>query len=87
MFNDSELYDKLFFNIKTMGAWMCPFDAYISMRGIKTLKLRVERAASNALSIAKFLENHPKIEKVFYPGLKTHPHYKIALKNRADPLT
>lgn len=84
MFNDSKLYDKLFFNIKTIGTMISPFDAFLVLRGSKTLALRAERAASNALEIAKMLEKHPKIEKVIYPGLKSHPHHQIALKNRAN---
>lgn len=83
MFNDSALYDKLFFNIKSMGTTIAPFDAWIALRGSKTLQLRAERAAENALTIAKHLESHPKIVKVVYPGLKSHPQHKIALKNRA----
>jgi cystathionine gamma-lyase len=83
MFNDSKLYDTLYFNIKTIGTMIAPFDAFLALRGSKTLKLRVEKAAENALKIAKFLEAHPKIEKCIYPGLKSHPHHAIALKNRA----
>ena len=55
------------------------------MRGSKTLKLRAEKAADNAMVLAKWLEKCPKIEKVLYPGLPSHPHHKIALKNRANP--
>ena len=61
MFNDSKLYDKLFFNIKSMGYWISPFDAWIALKGSKTLKLRAERASENALEIAKMLEKHPKV--------------------------
>ena len=85
MFNDSKLYDKLFFNIKSMGYWISPFDAWIALKGSKTLKLRAERASENAMTIAKMLEKHPKIQKVLFPGLPSHPHHKIALKNRASP--
>lgn len=63
---------------------MAPFDAWIAFRGCKTLKLRVMKSADNALEIAKWLEKHPKIEKVLYPGLPSHPQHKIALKNRAS---
>ena len=83
MFNDARLYDELYFNIKSMGTKIAPFDAFIALRGSKTLQLRAEKAAENALAIAKWLEKHPKIDKVIYPGLKSHPHYKIAQKNRA----
>ena len=84
MFNDSELYNKLEFNMKTLGTTISPFDAYIALRGVKTLDLRVTKASENALAIAKMLEKHPKIERVVYPGLPSHPHYKTALKNRAN---
>lgn len=84
MFNDSKLYDKLFFNMKTMGYFISPFDAWIALRGSKTLKLRAERASENALAVAKMLQKHPKVSKVIFPGLPTHPQHKIALKNRAS---
>mmetsp|Transcript_14498 Transcript_14498/g.24746 ORF Transcript_14498/g.24746 Transcript_14498/m.24746 type:complete len:238 (-) Transcript_14498:391-1104(-) len=83
MFNDPDLYDQLYFNIKSIGTFLSPFDAWIALRGTKTLHLRVERASENALQIAKFLEGHKMIEKVLYPGLPSHPHHKIALKNRS----
>ena len=85
MFNSLELFDKLYFNIKSMGTMIAPFDAFIALKGSKTLALRVERASSNALAIAKHLEKHPKIVKVTYPGLPSHPHHKIAKKNAAHP--
>lgn len=78
VFNDSDLYDKLRLHIITIGATMNAFEAFIALRGCKTLKLRVEKAAENALAIAKWLEKHKKIQKVVYPGLKSHPGYKIA---------
>lgn len=87
MFNSLELFDKLYFNIKSMGTMIAPFDAFIALKGAKTLALRAERAASNALTIAKHLEKHSKITKVVYPGLPSHPHHKIAKKNSADPKT
>jgi cystathionine gamma-lyase len=76
--NDEKLYDRLFFNIKTMGTSMSPFEAWVALRGSKTLKLRAEKCAENALAIAKMLEKHPKCVKVIYPGLKSHPHYAAA---------
>lgn len=82
IFNDSDLYDRLFHIYKTLGTGMNAFEAFIALRGCKTLKLRVEKSASNALAVAKYLEKHPKISKVFYPGLKSHPHYKAAQSNK-----
>lgn len=77
-FNDDDLYTKLEFNMKTMGTTIAPFDAFIALRGIKTLDLRVKKASENALEIAKMLEKHPKIERVVYPGLPSHPQYAAA---------
>ena len=87
MFNSLELFDKLYFNVKSMGTMIAPFDAFIALKGSKTLALRAERAAANALAIAKHLSKHPKIVKVLYPGLPSHPHHKIAKANAADPKT
>lgn len=84
MFNNPDFYDKLYFNIKTMGTMIAPFDAYMALRGSKTLDVRMERSAANALEITKYLLKHPKVEKVLYPGHPSHPHHKIALKNRAN---
>jgi len=76
--NDEKLYDKLFFNIKTLGTAMNPFEAWLALRGAKTLKVRLEQCSKNALAIAKFLEKHPKVTKVLFPGLPSHPQYKNA---------
>jgi cystathionine beta-lyase/cystathionine gamma-synthase len=84
MFNDAKLFETLYFNIKSMGTMIAPFDAWIALKGSKTLALRVERASQNALEVAKMLEAHPKIAKVRYPGLPSHPHHEIALRNRAN---
>ena len=62
------------------GATLAPMDAYSFIRGMKTLKLRVERQNENAMHIATWLENHPKVEQVNYPGLESHPHHGIAKK-------
>lgn len=63
-----------------MGAISSPFDAYLTMRGIKTLGLRMERHSDNALAVAKAIENHPAVEKVLYPGLESHPGHEVARK-------
>jgi len=60
------------------GASLHPMAAYLLLRGIKTLALRVQRHNENAIKIARFLQDHPKVEEVFYPGLETHPGHKIA---------
>ena len=85
MLNDSKLYDQLFFSMKSMGTAISPFDAWLVLRGSKTMELRVEKACDNALKIAKWLEAHQKITKVLYPGLPSHPHHKVSKKNAARP--
>lgn len=62
------------------GSILSPFDGWLMLRGLRTLGLRVERHNSNALAVARFLESHPKIERVYYPGLESHPQHELALK-------
>ncbi len=57
-----------------------PFDSFLAMRGLKTLALRMERHSSNALSLASWLEQHPKIRLVRYPGLRSHPQHELATR-------
>ena len=61
-----------------MGAALSPFDAWLLLRGLRTLGLRVERHNQNAMMLARFFESHPKIERVNYPGLESHPQYELA---------
>lgn len=75
-----DISEKLRFNIKTTGAALAPFDSWLILRGIKTLALRMERAQSNAIKIAKWLSNEKSVKKVIYPGLETHPGYEIMRK-------
>jgi methionine-gamma-lyase len=67
--------DPLF---KNMGANLSPFDAWLTLRGIKTLHVRMQRQTESAEKIAKWLEDHPKVEWVKYPGLRSHPQYALA---------
>jgi cystathionine gamma-lyase len=73
-----ELKEKLAFLQNAVGAVPSPFDAFLTLRGIKTLALRMERHCVNAMAIAQFLEKHPKIQKVYYPGLPSHPQHALA---------
>ncbi len=75
-----ELADRLSFLQNAVGGVPSPFDAFLTLRGIKTLAVRMERHCSNALLIASYLEKHPKIERVIYPGLVTHPQHLLASK-------
>ncbi len=78
MLNNKEQYDKLWYLQNSIGPSQSPFDSWLVLRGIKTLAIRMEAHAKNAMEIAKFLESHPKIEKVIYPGLTSHPQHELA---------
>ncbi len=78
MLNDTELYKKLWFLQNSIGPSQSPFDSWLVLRGIKTLAVRMKQHQDNAIKIAKFLEAHPGVEKVIYPGLPSHPQYKLA---------
>jgi cystathionine gamma-lyase len=78
--NRSELYSELKFLQNAVGAVPAPMDCFLVMRGLKTLHVRMERHEKNAMEIAKFLESHPKVERVIYPGLKSHPQHLLAKK-------
>ena len=74
-----------FVGLKVMtGAVLGPQDAYYIIRGMKTFEIRMERHCKNARRVVEFLNNHPKIERVYYPGLETHPGYEIAKKQMKD---
>lgn len=74
------LIDQIFHYREINGATLDAMSAYLLIRGIKTLELRVERQNKNALELAQFLEGHPEVEEVFYPGLESHPSHDIAKK-------
>jgi cystathionine gamma-lyase len=74
----AELAERLGFIQNAVGAIQGPFDSFLVLRGIKTLALRVERSNANALALAQWLEREPKVRKVFYPGLETHPQHALA---------
>jgi methionine-gamma-lyase len=82
---EEELYKKLRSTMVNMGCNMDPHQAYMVLRGVKTLAIRIERAQQNAIKVAEFLENHPKVEWVKYPGLKSHPQYHLAQKQMNGP--
>ncbi|MHA2366078.1 MAG: trans-sulfuration enzyme family protein [Candidatus Hodarchaeales archaeon] len=77
---DEKLHKETFSTLKLTSGMLSPFDSYLLARGLKTLDVRMERHNSNAFKIAKFLDSHPKVESVHYPGLETHPQHEIAKK-------
>jgi cystathionine gamma-lyase len=97
---DKEIHEKLRFFQKAVGATPSPFDSFLTLRGIKTLHLRMQRHQENALAVAQFLESHELVKKVNYPGLTSHPDHELAkrqmrgfsgmvsfeLNDRADPV-
>ncbi len=66
--------------LRDLGGVISPFNAWLLLRGLKTLPVRMERHSENALQIAQFLDFHPKVERVWYPGLRTHPQHEIAAR-------
>lgn len=75
--SNPEVGERLKFSQNAMGAVMGPFDAWLTLRGLKTLGLRMERHQENAMAIASFLDEHPAIDRVIYPGLPSHPGHAL----------
>ena len=77
---NTELRERLAFLQNSVGAVSGPFDSFLALRGLKTLALRMERQCASAQRIAEWLERHPKVDRVFYPGLASHPQHALAKK-------
>jgi cystathionine beta-lyase/cystathionine gamma-synthase len=73
-------YDRLYFIQKSAGAILSPFDCWLVLRGVKTLAVRMEQHEKNGRAVAEFLDQHPKVQRVYYPGLKSHPQHELAKK-------
>ncbi|MNB76439.1 Cystathionine beta-lyase [compost metagenome] len=82
---NSELADQLGYLQNAVGGVLDPFSSFLTLRGIRTLALRVEKHSANALAIAQWLEQHPQVEKVWFPWLESHPHYQLAREQMALP--
>lgn len=78
------IMENLRFQVKSTGAVPGPMDCYLTLRGIKTLAVRVERSVQNAKAIASFLETHPSVDRVLYPGLHSHPQHELAKSQMDD---
>ena len=81
---DKALADKLYFLQNASGAVCGPMDSFLTLRGIKTLHVRMQRHSENGATIARYLQNHPKIEKVYWPGFEDHPNHDIAKAQMDD---
>ncbi|MGW8530272.1 cystathionine gamma-synthase [Nocardiopsis sp. NPDC055824] len=76
--SDAELGERLAFHQNTMGAVPGPFDSWLTLRGVKTLGVRMDRHSANAEQVVAVLEGHPAVRRVYYPGLDAHPGHKVA---------
>jgi cystathionine beta-lyase/cystathionine gamma-synthase len=75
--------EKIYFIQRSAGAGLAPMDCFLVSRGVKTLAVRMDRHNSNGLAIAKYLEAHPKVKKVIYPGLPSHPGHELAKRQQS----
>jgi len=82
--NDPTIAERLYFLQKSLGAVPGPFDCWLVLRGIRTLAVRMRQHCANAHAVAAFLERHPRVERVLYPGLPTHPGHTIAARQMRD---
>lgn len=78
--DDAELAERLWYLLNSIGGIQGPFDSFLAMRGLKTLALRMRAHCENALQIAQWLEQHPAISTTIYPGLPSHPHHELAMR-------
>lgn len=84
MLNDDALAERLYFLQNSCGAVPGPMDSFLVLRGIKTLHLRMQRHCENGREIAHFLSDHPKVDKVYWPGFETHPNHAVAKSQMKD---
>ena len=83
--DDSALAEKMAYLQNAIGGVQGPFDSFLALRGLKTLHLRMKAHCENAQAVAEYLEKHPKVERVAYPGLKSHPQYALAQRQMQGP--
>ena len=82
---DEALYNDLRYIMVNVGFNMDPHQAWLTRRGLKTLSIRIDKAQENAIKVADYLESHPKVEWILYPGLKSHPQYELAKEQMDGP--
>lgn len=78
------LTEEVFKFLRTAGPTLSPFNAWVILKGMETLKIRVQAQSANALDLARRLEAHPKVERVYYPGLPSHPQHELAMRQQAS---
>ncbi len=84
MVNDAKLAEELHFIQFAGGAIAGPMDSFLALRGVKTLHIRMQRHCENGRAVAAYLQNHPKVKEVYYPGLENHPNHEVAKKQMKD---
>jgi cystathionine beta-lyase/cystathionine gamma-synthase len=82
--HDNELHERFLFTRNAIGAIQSPFPAWLTLQGVKTVGLRMAHHSANALQIARFLEAHPRVTKLLYPGLESFPQFELARKQQAS---
>jgi len=82
--DDAELAEQMTFLQNAVGGVQGPFDSFLALRGLKTLHLRMKAHCANAMELAQWLEKHPAVERVLYPGLASHPHHALAKRQMSD---
>lgn len=82
---EKSVFEELKYVMTNMGFNMDPHQAFLARRGLKTLAIRIERAQENAIKVADFLESHPKVDWILYPGLKSHPQYALGKEQMDGP--
>ena len=78
--DNPDLIERMAFLVNAVGSILGPFDSFLALRGVKTLDVRMQRHCESAMELAKWLEAHPKVDKVIYPGLESHPQHELAKK-------
>jgi O-succinylhomoserine sulfhydrylase len=78
------VYEPLTTFLRNAGPTLSPFNAWVILKGLETLKLRMQAQSANAVGLAEWLEQHPRVERVFYPGLPSHPQYELARRQQAS---
>jgi O-succinylhomoserine sulfhydrylase len=82
LMQDKEIYDQVFSFLRTCGPTMSPFNAWVFLNGLETLSLRMRAHCEGALALARRLEKHPAVAKIYYPGLESHPQHALAARQQ-----
>jgi O-succinylhomoserine sulfhydrylase len=79
------VYEGVYGFLRTAGPTLSPFNAWVMLKGLETLRIRIEAQSAGALELARWLEKHPRVERVYYPGLPSHPQYELAKRQQKGP--